>query len=138
MAKVFISVREILLEFLDNTHNITIQGCTIYNTADEGIELKGGTYNMIVESNTIYSANLPQNSYGVGGGAIEVDEEGTYNYWPSNPNQVVGGNTVYNTVIGIRGGTGGTYYNNVVYGCSSYGMLINNSGGQSANVNYPQ
>jgi hypothetical protein len=123
---------------LDNTHDVTIQGCTIYNTSDEGIELKGGTYNMTVQSNIIYSVNLAQNSYGAGGGAIEVDEEGTYNYWPSNPNQVVRGNTVYNTVIGIRGGTGGKYYNNVVYGCSSSGMLINNGAGQSANSTYPR
>jgi hypothetical protein len=123
---------------LDNTHDITIQGCTIYNTSDEGIELKGGTYNMTVQSNIVYSVNLAQNTYGAGGGAIEVDEQGTYNYWPSNPNQVVRGNTVYNTVIGIRGGTGGKYYNNVVYGCSSSGMLINNNGGQSANSTYPR
>ena len=124
---------------LDNTHDIIIQGCTIYNTADEGIELKPGTYNITVRSNTIYSANLPQNSYGAGGGAIEVDEEGTVNYSPGNPNQIIAGNTVYNTVIGIRGGTGGTYYNNVIYGCSSYGMLINNANSpNAANTTYPR
>jgi hypothetical protein len=121
---------------LDNTHNVTIQGCTIYNTSDEGIELKGGTYNVTVQFNILYSDNLAQNTYGAGGGAIEVDEEGTYNYWGSNPNQVVQGNLVYNTYIGIRAATGGQYYNNIVYACTNYGILINNTTGQSGNVNY--
>ena len=121
---------------LDNAHNITIQGCTVYNTKDEGIELKGGTYNVTVQGNVLYSDNLAQDSYGAGGGAIEVDEEGTYNYWPSNPNQVVAGNLVYNTYIGIRAATGGQYYNNIVYNVTNNGILINNTGGQSANANY--
>jgi hypothetical protein len=98
--------------------------------------MKGGTYNVTAEGNTLYNNNLPQNPYGAGGGAIEVDEEGANNFWPSNPNQIVKGNIVHDTVIGIRGGSGGTYLNNIVYNCSSSGMLINNNGGQAANVNY--
>jgi hypothetical protein len=38
---------------------------------------------------------------------------------------------VYDTVIGIRLGTGSTCYNNVVYGCSANGILVNNPNGDS-------
>ena len=115
----------------DNTNHVTIQNSTIYNTTDEGIELKPGTHDCVVDGNVIYNANNSGNSYGAGGGAIEVDEEGTYNKWSSNPNHVIRANTVYNTVIGIRAGIGGQYYNNVVWGASETGILINNNDGDS-------
>jgi hypothetical protein len=120
----------------DNSHDILVKGCTIYNTGDEGIEMKGGTYNISAISNILYSDNLPQNPYGASGGAIEVDEEGVNNFWPINPNQIVTGNLVYNTFTGIRGGTGCKIINNVVYNCTNYGIYLNHFSGQSVNPTY--
>lgn len=117
--------------FMDNTHNITLRGNTVYNTLGEGIEVKPGTYNVTVESNIVHTANKAQVPSGAGGGAIEVDEEGTYNYWPSNPNHIIRGNMVYDTPIGIRAGIGGWYYNNVIYNVTTYGLLVNNNDSDS-------
>jgi hypothetical protein len=116
---------------MDNTHNVTVSNCIIYNTKDEGIELKPGTHDFTIVNNTIYTANLAQDPYGAGGGAIEVDEEGTYNYWSANPNHIVHNNLVYNTPIGIRAGNGGEYYNNIVYSVTLNGILINNNDNDS-------
>jgi parallel beta-helix repeat protein len=95
---------------MDNTHHVTLRGNLVYNTTDEGIEIKPGTHDCIVENNTLYTVNKAQNSYGAGGGAISIDEEGTYNYWNSNPNHIVRGNNIHDTPIAITAGNGGQYY----------------------------
>jgi hypothetical protein len=110
----------------DNTHNITITGCSIYNTKDEAVELKPGTYNNVVQYCTIHTANKSQDAYGAGGGAIEVNQEGSLNYYSGNPNHLVRGNLIYDTPIGIRAGNGGQYYNNVIYAVTGDGILIDN------------
>ena len=116
---------------MDNTHNVTVMDCLIYNTKDEAIEIKPGTYNMTVSNCTVYSANIEQDQYGAGGGAIEVDEEGTYNRYNNDPNHLICNNTVYNTPIGIRAGNGGEYYNNIVYAVTANGILVNNNDSDS-------
>lgn len=116
---------------MDNTHNVSVEDCLIYNTKDEGVELKPGTYNMTVSNCVIYSSNIEQDQYGAGGGAIEVDEEGTYNYYTGDPNQLVCNNIVYDTPIGIRAGNGGEFFNNVVYSVTGNGILANNNDGDS-------
>jgi hypothetical protein len=115
----------------DNTHNITITGCSIYNTKDEAIELKPGTYSSVVQYCTIHTANKAQDPYGAGGGAIEVNQEGSLNYYSGNPNHLIRGNLIYDTPIGIRAGNGGQYYNNIVYTVTTYGILVNNNDGDS-------
>jgi hypothetical protein len=115
----------------DATHDLLIRSNTVYNTLSEGIELKPGTHDITVEHNLVYSCNKTGVTTGAGGGAIEVDEEGTYNRYNGNPNHIVRGNTVYDTPIAIRAGNGGQYYNNVIYGASQYGLLINNNDGDS-------
>ena len=116
---------------MDNTHNVIVRSNLIYNTTDEGIEIKPGTYSCVVEGNTLHTCNKPQNTYGAGSGAIEIDQEGTYNYYSGNPNHLVRNNLVYDTVIGLRASNGGYYYNNIIYGCSTEGILIDNPDGDS-------
>jgi parallel beta-helix repeat protein len=111
----------------DTTNNITISGNTIYNTTDEGVELKGGTHDCLVDGNTLHNNNSANNGYG--GASIELDE-GVPSWYSSNPNQIVRNNTVYaagpgsgptNINSGIRAGTGATVYNNVIYSINSFG-----------------
>src|SRR2546430_1167927 len=47
----------------DNTSAVTVQNSVIYNTQDEGIELKPGTHDCIVELNTLYNNLAPGSSY---------------------------------------------------------------------------
>ena len=101
---------------LDNTNHVTIRNNTIYNVKDEGVELKSGTHDCVVEGNTIYQALLDPAYSGSGAGAIEVSESNNGNQvWNSNPNHIVRNNRVHDTKMGIRAGTGVTVYNNVIY-----------------------
>ena len=104
---------------LDNTHHVTLRGNTIHDVTDEGIELKPGTHDCIVEHNTIYRSG----SHWIGkepnaGSGIEVNERDLgVETWTGNPNHVISGNLVYDQASNaIRLGTGSTAYNNVVYG----------------------
>jgi parallel beta-helix repeat protein len=121
----------------DNSHHVTIRRNTIYNTADEAIELKSGTHDNVIEGNTIHNA-LTDPKYGGGGsntvGSIEVDESSNGNQsWGANPNHIVRDNRVYDTFTGIRAGTGTTVYNNLVYGIANgyYGIYVNNLSGDA-------
>ncbi len=126
---------------LDNTNNVTVHGCTIHDTADEGIEVKPGTHDITVDGNELYRTAIGNN--GTGGAAIEVNEAvGSFQHWDSNPNHVVKNNLVHNVGPGgsnqllnsaIRAGTGGTYFNNVIWGinASGAGILANNNAGDS-------
>jgi hypothetical protein len=118
----------------DNTHNITIRSNIFHNTKDEAIELKQGTYSNIVEGNLIYTANKAQDTYGAGGGAVEIDAEGTVNRYSGNPTQIVRGNLIYDTYIGIHMVTGSSAYNNIVYGCSFAGISVDSSDSYVRNV----
>jgi hypothetical protein len=112
----------------DNTHDVTMRGNTIHDTKDEAIELKPGTYNCIIENSTFYTCNKSQDSYGAGGGAIEVDAQDVSSY-SGNPNHVIRGNIVYDTVIGIHLATGSSAYNNIIYGTTQYGIKIDTANG---------
>jgi parallel beta-helix repeat protein len=116
-------------DFLDNTHDITIRGNRIYDTASEGIELKPGTYNCVVENNTLYTCNKGGGGFGSGGGCIEVDENSGISYYNGNANHIIRGNLIYDTVIGIRMARGGKCYNNIIYGVSDTGIAVNTSFG---------
>jgi hypothetical protein len=114
---------------VDNTNNVTVHNCTIYNVTDEAVELKIGTHDITVDGNTIYNANTANNGYG--GAAIEVNQAvGSVQHWDSNPNHVIRNNIIHDVGpgtggplinSGIRVGTGATVYNNLVYKINSSG-----------------
>ena len=116
----------------DNTNNVTVKNNTIYNATNEGIEIKPGTHDCLVEGNLIYNVNTSDNGYG--GGALEIDESTVSgNAWSSNPKHVVRNNIVHNVGPGsgsvlinsaMRLATGVTAYNNIVYGINSIGVGI--------------
>ena len=126
---------------VDNTNNVTLVHNTIYNTTDEAIELKIGTHDVTVDGNTVHNANTANN--GFGGAAIEVNQAvGSVQHWNRNPNHVVRNNIVHDVGpgtggalinSGIRAGTGGQYYNNLVYNINplGYGILADNESGDS-------
>lgn len=129
---------------VDNTNNVTLKNNTIYNTADEGIELKPGTHDCSVDSNNISAANLNDLTPGYGGAAIEVNEAvAAPQHWDSNPQHIIRNNLVHNTGpgsganqiynSGIRLGTGSLAYNNVIYGiqANGVGIIVDNNAGDS-------
>jgi hypothetical protein len=108
----------------------------IYNTNDEGIELKPGTHDCLVEGNLMY--NIMVNPHFSGeAGAIEINQatipcpkcEDSIQTWHSDPNHIIRNNTVHDTKTGIRAGTGSIVYNNVIYNIPDpyYGILADNS-----------
>lgn len=119
---------------MDNTNNVLIKNNTIYNVMDEGIELKPGTHDCIVEGNNVSRALLNPAFSGSGAGTIEVNEAINGNQvWHANPNHLVRNNRVHDTKMGIRAGTGATLYNNVIYNINGSfpGIYITNSNGDS-------
>jgi hypothetical protein len=111
---------------MDNTHHVTVIGCTVSNALCEGIEIKAGTHDIIVDGNLLIECNQdPQAGGGAGGGAIEVNENGTYNYYAGSQNHIIRNNTIRDTEIGIRAGCHGLYYNNIIWNAADYGIRIN-------------
>jgi hypothetical protein len=111
----------------DNTHHVTIRNNLIFNTKDEAVELKIGTHDCVVENNTIHSVNKSGDSYGLGGGAIEVNEAvGSVQHYDANPNHLVRNNVVYDTPIAIRAGTGCLVYDNVIWAVTTAGIKVTN------------
>jgi WD40 repeat protein len=111
------------------THDITIRNNVIHDTTSEGIEIKPGTYNCVVDDNTLYRTNSSDHY-----AAIEVDErDASPQYWTGNPNHVIRNNVMYDNYNGIRLGTGATAYNNVVWNTASgyRAILIDNLNGDS-------
>lgn len=114
---------------IDNTYNVTIRNNTIYNTPSEGVELKPGTHDCVVEYNNVYANNRGATQFG----AIEVDNVANYN---SNPNHIVRKNLVHDTPLSpyaIRAGTGCLVYDNIIYNVagSQKGVYADNAGGDS-------
>jgi parallel beta-helix repeat protein len=114
---------------LDNSNNITVLGNTIYNNTDEGIELKPGTHDNIVDGNLIYN-NGTQSSWPTTDGAgIEVNQHSAgVQTWGSNPAHIIRNNIIRNTKTAIRAGTGSLVYNNLIYALTTghYGIYVNN------------
>src|SRR4030095_13345619 len=107
----------------DNSYNLMVRGNVVYNTESEGIELKPGTHDCIVEGNFLYNCSTvdPYRT-------IEIDEVAN---WAPNPNHIVRNNIIHDTKSPIRAGTGCTIYNNVIYGISSsfYAISVDNLSG---------
>lgn len=116
----------------DYTNGVTLLNNTVHDTQDECIELKGDSYNIIVDGNNIYNCHVPGSSYGNTGGAIEIDEPRNFN---ANPNHIIRNNIIHDLVFqsgytkrAIRAGTGATIYNNVIYNINSaYSCILSNS-----------
>jgi len=112
---------------LDNTNNVIIKNNTIYSTTDEGIELKSGTYDCIVDGNTLHDINIVSSV-----GVIEVNEALLgVQHWDSNPNHIIRNNIIHDVNTAMRAGTGGIYYNNLIYRVNNYGIRVNNNASDS-------
>lgn len=98
----------------DNTHDILVKNNTIYNTSDECIEAKEGTYNVTIDGNTMHNCLLDSRITSPNWGAIEVMEH--EKYYGSNPNHVIKNNIIHVPKTGIGVHTGATVFNNVIYG----------------------
>jgi len=98
----------------DNTHDVLVRNNTIYNTGDECIEAKEGTYNVVIDGNTLHDCLLDPSIISPGWGAIEVMEH--ERYFRSNPNHVIKNNVIRMAKTGIGVHTGATVFNNVIYG----------------------
>ena len=112
----------------DNTHDILVKNNTIYNTNDECIEAKEGTYNITIDGNTMRDCLLDPGITSLHWGAIEVMEH--KKYYGSNPNHVIKNNIIHMTKTGIGVHTGATVFNNVIYGQTGgfRGISIDNAG----------
>jgi hypothetical protein len=98
----------------DNTHDILVKNNTIYNTNDECIEAKEGTYNVTIDGNKLHDCLLDPAITKPHWGAIDVMEH--KKYYSANPNHVIKNNIIYTIKTGIGLHTGATVFNNVIYG----------------------
>ena len=98
----------------DNTHDILVKGNTIYNTTDECIEAKEGTYNVTIDGNIMRDCLLDPKIIQPGYGSIELMEH--RKYYNADPAHVVKNNIIQTTKTGIGVHTGATVFNNVIYG----------------------
>src|SRR5262245_15419200 len=111
------------------THDITLRNNTVHDTTSEGIEIKPGTYNCVVEGNTLYRTNSSDHY-----AAIEINERNASPQgWTGNPSHIIRNNVMYDNYNGIRLGTGSTAYNNVVWNTAAgyKAILIDNLNGDS-------
>ena len=111
----------------DNTNNILIKNNEIFNTNDECIELKEGTYSVTIDGNVLSNCLLDPGITSKNWGAIDILEH--ENHYNSNPNHVVKNNIINTTKTAIGLHTGGSVFNNIIYGqADSYrGIGIDNT-----------
>jgi hypothetical protein len=113
--------------FTDNTNHLHARNNLIYNTKCEGIDIKSGTHDFLVENNIFYNNNT-NHSFDVG--AIEISSNRlVLQVYEGNPNHVVRNNIVFGqTNVGILVDTGTTVYNNIVFDIESRyaGILLRN------------
>jgi hypothetical protein len=111
----------------DNTHDILVKNNTIYNTGDECIEAKEGTYNVTIDANTMFDCLLDPGITSPSWGGIEVMEH--EHHYGSNPNHVIKNNVIRMAKTGIGVHTGATVLNNVIYGQTANfrGISIDNA-----------
>jgi len=115
----------------DEVTNINIKNNEVYNVTPEGIELKPGTRDCVVEGNIFYDIyNNYNNQPIVTIGAIEIDQD-VHNRTPdnsysSNPNHIIKENIIHDTYTGIRTGSGCKIYNNIIYSTTYHGIYADN------------
>ena len=111
----------------DNSSFIFIRDNLVYNTIHEGIELKPGTHDCIVERNHVYNVSTKH-------GAIEVGEPTLgEQHWGQNANHIIRDNIIHDTDTAMRLANGCLVYNNVIYDVNAgkYGIYIHNRSGDS-------
>jgi parallel beta-helix repeat protein len=100
----------------DNSHHITVRNNKVYNTTDEGIEIKPGTHDCVIEGNDVSRALQDPGYSGTGAGSIEIGPSiNGKQVWSSDPRHIVRNNFVHDTKMAIRADTGVAVYNNVIY-----------------------
>ncbi len=111
----------------DNTHDILVQRNTIYNTGDECVEAKEGTYNVTIDGNTMHDCLLDPGITSTSWGGVEVMEH--EHFYGANPNHVIKNNIIRMAKTGVGVHTGAAVYNNLIYGqTGSYrGISIDNA-----------
>jgi hypothetical protein len=106
---------------VDRTGFVTLQANEVYNTTDEGINVKENTHNILVENNVVHD--------------LTTSDPGGINLRPViGDNHIVRGNIVYNirghqdtgakAGTGIVTGKGISVYNNIVYNNQHYGIRV--------------
>jgi hypothetical protein len=119
----------------DDTHGVLVRGNVIWNATDEGIELKGYTYDCVLEGNVIHDLVIKD------GGAIHVATPDFDDAALRDSGHVVAGNITYNIQTrtewsdgnGLCIMRGATVYNNLSYGNQHYGIRVDDKlmlGGQ--------
>ena len=120
----------------DDSHGVSIVGNDISDTEDEGIELKGSTYDCLVEGNRVHDLTCRD-----GGGIVVTSSDfGANGTWDTG--HVVRGNLVWNVTTstsfrdgnGINIRRGARVYNNVTYGNQHYGIRVDDKWGQAGTV----
>ena len=120
----------------DDTHGVTVVGNDISDTHDEGIELKGSTYDCLVEDNLVHDLECRD-----GGGIVVTSSDyGVDGTWDTG--HVIRGNIVWGITTstqykdgnGINIRRGAHVYNNVVYGNQHFGVRIDDKWGQGGLV----
>jgi parallel beta-helix repeat protein len=121
--------------FPDNTHDIIVRGNHIHNdgrAAAEGINIKGETYRVTVEKNTVHHIEVGN------GGGISIDKMATDRQWEPGRHRehVICDNVVHHITTrtsfsdgnGIRTyGPGATICNNVLYDNEHYGVAASDA-----------
>jgi hypothetical protein len=120
----------------DDTHGVLVRGNHVWNATDEGVELKGYTFDCVVEYNLIHDLVIKD------GGAIKVSTPDYDDPELRNSGHVVRGNITYNietrTVYSDGNGIcllrGSTAYNNLSYNNQHFGIRVDDKLHHGGNV----
>jgi hypothetical protein len=92
---------------------VTIRNSTFYNCPSNAVFIGWGTHDITVDRNLIYGCTDRGALIAAG---IDHDELILDNQtYASNPNIVISNNKIHDCYVGIRLGSGGTIYNNVIW-----------------------
>lgn len=116
----------------DSTHDVTIINNTISNTTSECVDIKQGTFNVIIDRNVCDHNSTLDNGFEDAAISVRVAVEGNQSR-TSNPNHIVRNNTIispgpgvsfipFNSAIRLQ--TGVTASNNIIYGINSIGFCL--------------
>jgi hypothetical protein len=114
---------------LDNTNNVTVRAGTIHDCYQNGIVVMPGTHHNIIENNTIY--NCGDMGATVGSGIESAELVAGNQTYTNNPAHIIRSNTIHTCNVGIRLGTGGAIYNNVIYNTQGGDNAINLTNGDA-------
>lgn len=110
---------------IDNAYKVIVRSNLVYATKSEGVELRAGTHDCLIEGNTFTNCCTVD-------ALRTIEINGATNY-PSTPNHVIRGNILHDTRSPIRAGTGCLVYNNIIYNLIGLenAIYINNTANDS-------